>query len=371
MKRILHYVGKMDVGGMESLLMSLYRNIDRTEYQFDFAVHSQEKGCFEDEILSLGGHIYRFPPMRKNPFHYYKTWKAFFANHYDEFYAFSVHTNSLANPIAIIEALQNENLKCILHSHSSYADKGKLQLLNNVLHGINKTILNTTRVKKIACSEEAARWLFGQKALNKDEVFILNNGIDYEKYRYSEIERKTFREELGITNNPVICQIGHLLPVKNHIFSLQLMVKLIEKYHELKLLVVGDGFLRERLIDCVKEKNLSNNVIFLGNRNDIPTVLSASDIFILPSLYEGLPVSTIEAQASGLQCVVSSSVSKQTKISNNIDYRDITNLSDWENAICGILERLNSETTIDREKIELNPDFDIRKSVEKYLNFIQ
>lgn len=370
MKRILHYVGKMDVGGMESLLMSLYRNLNRDEYQFDFAVHSNDRGCYEDEIEALGGKVFRFPPMRSNPARYYRTWSNFFAENEGYFHAFSMHTNSLANPLAMIAALHYKDMKCIIHSHSAYADKGKYQVINDLIHKINRYFLNKSRIKKVACSQEAAIWLFGEKAVNDGEVEILYNGVDYNIFYFSEEKRQHLRKELGIEDNPVICQIGHLLPVKNFEFTIDLMTLLTKKISDIKLLIVGDGTLRPKLEERVRAFGLDDSVAFLGVRGDIPSILSASDVFVLPSHYEGLPVSTVEAQASGIHCVISSNVSRMTKISNLIEYVDITDKNAWERVI---LEKLSkAESTIQtRTQVMLNPEFDIRNSVKKYIQIIQ
>ena len=370
MKRILHYVGKMDVGGMESLLMSLYRNLNRDEYQFDFAVHSNVRGCYEDEIEALGGKVFRFPPMRQNPIRYYRTWRNFFAENEGNYYAFSMHTNSLANPLAMIAALRYKDMKCIIHSHSAYADKGKYQVINDFLHKFNRFFLNKSRIKRIACSQEAAIWLFGEKTVNDGGVDILFNGVDYNKFYYSEEKRRILRKELGIQNHPVICQIGHLLPVKNFEFTIDLMTLLTKKVSDIKLLIVGDGILRPKLEERVRISGLDSSVFFLGVRNDIPAILSASDVFVLPSHYEGLPVSTIEAQASGIHCVISGNVSRMTKISNLIEYVDITDKNAWEKIILEKLSKAKSNIQT-RSQVTLNPEFDIRNSVKKYIQIIQ
>lgn len=359
MKRILHYVGKMDIGGMESIIMSLYRTIDRNEWQFDFAVHTKEKGYFDDEIISMGGRIYHFPPMRKNPLRYKRKWNDFWESHKEEYYAFQMHTNSLANILALKSAYKAKVYKRIVHAHSSYSDKGKLQLLNNVLHKIHRAELKWLATTEIACSGEAGAWMFG----NSNRMHILNNGVDYEKYRYTEVKRNGFRNELGIHNEIVLCQIGHMLPVKNHHFSLELISSLINTGMDVRLIFAGSGELQEDLKQYVNDNGLSDYVLFLGQRTDIDRVLAGADIFLMPSLYEGMPLSSIEAQVSGIQCLLSDTITKEISISNRCIFLSINRMSDW-------VEKIRQYKPNERIDFRLDNRFNIMNVTEKYAQII-
>ena len=363
-KRVLHYVGKMDFGGMESLIMTLYRNINKDEFQFDFAVHSIEKGDYDDEILSLGGRIFYFPIMRNNPIAYNECWEKFWKEHKKEIYAFQMHTNSLANNIAIKTAKSANIPIRIIHAHSAYAAKGRLQVLNDFLHKVNRRYVYKYANRLIACSEEAARWMYGNIDMSK--VILLNNAVDYSLYRYDEYKRKIIRSEFGVGERLVLCQIGHLLSVKNHRFTLKVLSYLKKSNLDFICLFVGSGSLEQELREETINYGLSENVIFTGARKDVSDVLSASDIFLMPSLYEGLGIAAVEAQISGIQCVLSSNIPTIVSISDRICFLDINDESKWGEYIQSIIKK----DIYNRKNFFLEQTFDASLCTKQYCNLL-
>lgn len=362
-KRVLHYVGAMDFGGMEALIMSIYRTVDRTEWQFDFAVHSLQKGCYEDEIERLGGRMFRFPTMRANPLEYKSQWNRFWQEHQGEFYAFQMHTNSLANIIALKSAKKSGVSVRAIYAHSSYANKGRWQKVHDVVHRWNRSHIGRYANLLFACSDLAAKWLYGDKALSHGKVIMINSGIDYQRFSFSMAQRAALRKQMGLDDKIVLCQVGHMIPVKNHCFTISLMKQLLEISDRYVCLFLGDGPFMPVLKQSVEDCQLSGKVVFLGAKSNVEDYLCASDIFLLPSLYEGMPLSVVEAQVSGLRCLISSNITKSARISDRIEYLDRTDSSAWTAAIA-------TYTQENRIGHNLDYKFDVRTTALSYINYL-
>lgn len=325
MKRVLHYVGKMNRGGMETFIMNLYRNIDRERIGFDFAVHGDKAGDFEEEILDLGGKFFYFPHMRKNPIAYRKAWHSFWKKNGSDYAAFHMHTNSLANVIALEEAAKAGVPIRIIHSHSSMANKGKLQWLNDFLHRHNQKRIPELATDLFACSDKAAEWLFGENAVDGIKVVQINNGVDVEKFKFNKENRRIIREKFGFDDtHKVIGHIGAFIPVKNHRFLVDVVEKAYMMDNTVRCLLVGNGVLFEEVKAYAEQKSLSDVIVFAGVCDNVNELLSAMDVFVMPSLYEGLPVSLVEVQANGLPAVVSDTITTDVKMQKNLHYLSIT-----------------------------------------------
>lgn len=368
MIRVLHYVGKMNRGGMETFIMNLYRNIDKKEIQFDFAVHSSKNGDYEDEIISYGGKFFQFPTMRSNPLAYRRAWRKFFKEHKNEYEVFHFHTNSLANVIALEEARRFNIPIRIVHSHSTFANKGKLQIINNMLHHIHQKNIINFATDFCACSEKAAEWLFGGMRLGDVNVKILKNGVDMNRYKYNPLKRNLLRKELGLDNKKVIGHIGAFLPVKNHKFLINIISKLHEQDSSIRAIFVGDGYLRSEIESQIEEKNLKNVIRLLGVRSDIEDLLQVMDIFVMPSLYEGLPVSLIEAQSSGVPILISDSITREVMINENVANCSLNaEYKQWADIIMKILNQQN--WCLNQKKL-IDNGFDIMDTIKQYRSII-
>ena len=356
MIRILHVITGMGSGGAESMIMNWYRKIDRTKIQFDFHLRSNEN-IYRDEIEEMGGRVYYMPEFPKRYFsNFLQTYK-FFKKHHKEYNIIHVHANALIYTNVFLIAKHFGIKHRIIHSHST-STKSKLFL---PLHRINKLRIKRMANCFLACSKEAGKWCF------KDSFTVINNGIDTEKFKYSKSDREDIREEFGIEKNATIfCHVGRFLEVKNHSFILELFEKIYEEDNESFLILVGTGPLKEKYENAVKEMNCRNNVIFAGVRSDVQKIMSASDVLIFPSLYEGVAVTLIEAQANGLYSVVSDVLPSVVKITDNIVFLSLKDeLETWKNVV-------KNQIDVDRlqcNEMVKNSDFNI-ENVAGYLQSI-
>lgn len=307
--RVLHVIGKMDRGGAETMLMNLYRQIDRSKVQFDFVVHTLETGAFDEEITSLGGNIYRLPVYRgSNHMQYRKSWVSFFKNHpqYRVIHAHLTTTAAIFLPIA-----KRYGLITIAHSHNNTPSNKSLTAL--IKNGMRYP-LRYMADYFFACSYAAGVRLSGKNFPQKENCFVFPNAFNVDEFAYDDSIRSNKRRELSLQNKFVVGHVGRFALVKNHPFLIDVFKEIHKQDEDAVLLLVGDGKQRQKMEQKVADLGLSESVLFLGIRQDIPQLLQAMDLFIFPSFYEGLPVSLVEAQASGLPCLVSDTVTDEIKL---------------------------------------------------------
>lgn len=326
MIRILHVLGGLERGGAETMVMNLYRNINRSQIQFDFIVHTADRQDYYDEVLGLGGKIYSFPKFRLyNIFKVIEYWKRFFNDH-PEYKILHSHIRSYASiylPIA-----RNFGVKTIIHSHSTSNGNGPVSLCKNAL----QYPLRHCSDYYFACSEIAGKWLFGNKIIKTDKFHVLNNAIDALSYKYDPVKRLEIRRKLNISEmNVVYINVGRLEQPKNHIFLLNIFNEIHKKNCNTKLLLVGGGSKKQEILAQINYLGLSGCIILMGSRNDISELLQAADCFLFPSLWEGLGLGAIEAQASGLPCLCSTGVPKAVRITNLCKFIPIADKKHWIN----------------------------------------
>ncbi|MDC3416603.1 glycosyltransferase family 1 protein [Aquibacillus salsiterrae] len=312
--RVLQVFAQMNRGGAETMIMNLYRNIDRSRIQFDFIVHTEDECDYDEEIKTLGGTIHRVPRYTgKNHFQYKKAWFDFF-RFYPEYKIIHGHVRSTAS--IYLKVAKNYGLTTIAHSHSTSSGKGVTAITKNIL----QYPIRYTADYLFACSKSAGEWLYGKGASSKNNFYVLSNAIDAVKYIYDENIRLEKRKEFQIENKLVIGHVGRFSPPKNHTFLIDIFKTVHDKNENAVLLLVGDGEQRSLIETKVNELGLYDNVIFTGIREDIPELLQAIDIFLFPSIYEGLPVTLVEAQASGLPCVISDRITEEVAVTNSIRF---------------------------------------------------
>jgi len=324
----LQCFGIMGRGGAETLIMNIYRNIDREKIQFDFVVHREKNAAYDEEIFDLGGNIHRVPKYNlSNHFKYKKAWHNLFKNHGTWPI---IHGHMFTTAAIYLKIAKKYGLTTIAHSHNTSTGVGFSAIIKNLLQYPIKYNADLY----FACSKAAGLWLFGEKICKKDTFFILNNAIDTKKFVYDEEIRIKKRTELSVEDNFVIGHIGSFMTQKNHKFLIELFDKVHSKNNNTLLLLIGDGGLRLAIEDKVKNLGLTNNVIFTGSRSDIPELLQAMDVFVFPSLYEGLGIVAVEAQTAGLHCVVSDSVPKEAYITELIEKASLRDSADvWVDKI--------------------------------------
>lgn len=310
MLRVLQVVTSMDMGGIEVLLMNIYRNIDRSVVQFDFLVHRQHNMVFEEEILRLGGRIFRVPavnPLRH--FAYLRALRSFFAKHRD-YKVIHAHNNAFSMYV-LREAKKAGVPVCIAHSHTANVYFSILR--SPFYYYCRKRILEFTDFA-FACSIEAGQWLFGRTITTNPIFRVVNNGIDCDLFTFSPQLREKARQSLNITNELVIGHVGRFSPEKNHKFLLGVFLSLRMMHPMSVLLLIGEGPLLQDVMGEAQRLGIAESVRFLGTRNDVPYLLQAMDLFVFPSLFEGFAVTLVEAQAAGLACIVSSSVTQEVAV---------------------------------------------------------
>lgn len=307
--RILHVIGKMDRGGAETMMMNLYRQIDRTKIQFDFMVHTNEIGAFDSEILALGGKIFRVPTYKgKNHAAYKKSWISFFETQ-PEYKVIHAHLTTTA--AIFLRIAKKYGMVTIAHAHNNTPiSKGIKAFVKNGLRYPLRYIADYF----FACSHAAGFRLYGRKFEQHENCFVFENAFNVNEFAYDPTMRKQKRVELGIENKFVIGHVGRFALVKNHPFLIEIFEAIKAQQPNAALLLVGDGRERQNVEQKVAELGLSSSVIFLGVRHDIPELLQAMDVFIFPSFYEGFPVSLIEAQTSGLSCLVSDTITDEVAL---------------------------------------------------------
>ncbi|ESU32065.1 hypothetical protein G3A_13090 [Bacillus sp. 17376] len=301
--RVLHVVVNMNRGGAETLLMNLYRNIDRSKIQFDFL--TCKEGVFDEEIMQLGGNVYRVPYITEvGHLKYLKALTDFFMK-YPHYQIVHSHMDKMSG--FVLRAAKKAEISVrIAHSHSTRSEGGAAARIYKWYAG---TLISKYATDFVSCSKEAAEWLFGNKS---DRTVFLKNGIDLEQFKYSLKVRESIRSELKIKENQfIVGHVGRFSMPKNHSYLLEVFKEFLSYREDAILLLVGDGPLLPETKRKVEEMQLTKNVEFLGSRSDVEQLLQAFDIFLFPSFFEGFPVSVIEAQASGLPCLISDSITRE------------------------------------------------------------
>ena len=348
--------GIMDRGGISAYMMNYYRHIDKTKIQIDFIVHGFEKGVFDDEIHAMGGTIYNVPIKSKDYFGNIKALRTIFNTGKYKI----VHSHMDAMSLIVLrEAKKCGILIRIAHSHNTE------HLTNNKL----KYFLNEIARKNIyryathmcACSELAGKWLFGEAMIKSGKVKIIKNAIELEKYRFDTETRNKLRRELDLEDKFVVGHVGRFDYQKNHMFLLEIFSELVKQKPNAKLVLVGDGHLRNKIEAKIQAAGLSDRVLLLGQRSDVSELLNVFDVFVLPSLFEGLPVVAIEAQANGLKCCLSNKITREASVTDKIKFLDIEGIKQWVEELS---KKNDSNRTICEQKfIELG--YEINGAAEK------
>ena len=294
--KILQIFTVLNKGGAETNLMNYYRNMDKNEFQMDFLVH-RENGFFEQEILNSGSNIYRLPPILPWKLKEYKrAVKDFFEQHSD--YDI-IHGQCSELGVFIYEEAKRRNIPVIIaHAHNNRMDRDKKLVFRLLWKKRMRKSINTY----FTCGKEAAENLFGKELAKK--AFQMNNAIEVENFKFNVEVRNQKRAELNANETINIVNIGRFNTQKNQLFLLDIFAEIIKQNNNYQLFLVGQGELENRLKEKVKKLNLEKNVRFLGLRNDVPELLQAMDYFLFPSLHEGFSVAFVEAQTTGIQCVI-------------------------------------------------------------------
>lgn len=327
MIRVLQMIGSLNVGGSQTMIMNIYRNIDRTKMQFDFVLDHPSETYFAEDVKALGAKIYTMPIFNgTNAAEVKREWNNFFYLH-PEYKVLHSHVRSYASlylPIA-----KKHGVKTIIHSHNTSNGSGAMAMAKNAMQYPLKKQADIL----MACSTEAGRWLYGDKAMKSDKYMFVPNAVDKERFGFSKEKRAAGRKALGFGDEFVIGHVGRFSEAKNHEFLIEIFARVMEKEPNAKLVLIGEGALQRATAQKAVALGVADNVIMTGNRNDVPELLSAMDVFAFPSKWEGLPVTLIEAQAAGLPCLISDTISPDVDISPLVKRLPILSADVWAEEI--------------------------------------
>lgn len=328
--RVLHILHSMNRGGAENAIMNYYRHIDRSKVQFDFLLTEPNKCQFEDEIISLGGKVYRLPLLKmSNPFPYLKAVSAFLDEH-PEYKIVHSHTSSKSFFPLWIAKRKGISVR-IAHSHNTRSETGFRGWIRDTL----KIALKKVATHYFSCGEEAAIWLYGKRFYNEGKVRILPNVIECQKFGYNGGIREQMRSQLSIHKESlVIGCVARFSPQKNLLFAIDVFHKIHEKEKDSMLLLIGDGEQRPLIESRISDYGLTDFVILIGVVPNVPDYEQAMDIYLMPSFFEGLPLSLIEAQISGLKCFVSTGIPREVDKTRLVTFLSLNDGADkWAETI--------------------------------------
>lgn len=308
--RVLQCVNIMDRAGLETMLMNYYRNIDKSQIQFDFLTHRFEEGAYDNEIKKMGGKIYHAPRLYPQNYPAYFRWmKKFFSEH-PEYRIIHSHIDSMSY-LPLLAAKKAGIPVRIAHSHNTEIQKDFKYLLKQYFRFKINSVCNY----RLACGEIAGKHLFGNKSFK-----VIPNAIEAERFYFNMDMRKKKREELEVEDKVVIGHVGRFSYQKNHMYLIKIFKEFLEIHPESVLLLVGSGEKEAEVQKQLKQMGIENKVRFLGNRSDVNELYQAMDVFVMPSFFEGIPVVGIEAQFSGLPCIFSDKVPKEVEFNHNCKF---------------------------------------------------
>lgn len=351
--KVLMVVHEMNRGGIETLIMNVFRTIDRSKIMFDFVVHVDKECDYDKEVYDLGGTIYHCPDYRGvNHIQYVNWWKSFLKEH-PEYRIIHSHSFTLAKiHLGVAKKLGRIT---IVHSHTSSKDSG----LKGIAKGLLTKNVNKVCDYKFACSDTAAEYLFKDKA---SEAVIIKNGIIAHNFTYNEAVRKEFRNNLNIEDGEIV--IGNVASVnnlKNQGFIIEIVKALKDMGKKARFICVGKNYVGDEFVNHAKELGIADLVNFVGLQPNVNEWLQAFDVYIMPSLYEGLPLAAVEAQAAGLRCILSDTISKETDVTGLITFNSLNDSAEkWAETVLDLLpyERNNTYDIISEQGFDIKTTTD-------------
>ncbi|MFV0341447.1 MAG: glycosyltransferase family 1 protein [Anaerocolumna sp.] len=368
-EKVLMFVDRMRVGGIQILLRDIYRNMSDANIAIEFLVLDDgEQYDLEEELIKEGAIIHKLKGIWIRNIRGYQAYRKAMNHFFAENHDYSVvHMHSSSKNFFLLYYARKYNIPIrIAHSHNTnFQSKSKAQIM---LGNVFKFPLKIFATHYFACSEYAGQWLFGHKCVKNGEVFILKNGVDLKAYEYKQEVRDKMRKELGFNEaHLVIGHVGRFTPQKNHTFLIDVFAKIHQQNANTILVMAGIGDLQKECMEKVRVLGLENNVRFLGFRTDVNYLLHAMDVFLMPSLYEGFPVTGIEAQACGLPCVFSDTITREAHILEQVKYISLSSSPDtWARETLSLVSNFNRALCKDQLK---EKGFDIEDYVDSLKDF--
>ncbi len=363
MKRLLCIISGMNTGGAETFLMKLYRTMDKSMYQMDFCLQDENKGYYEAEIVELGGKIYRIP-SKSDSIKAFKNGlsKIIKENKYN--HVLRITSNAMG--FLDLKIAKDAGAKMCIARSSNSSDGDGIKML--IAHRLGRLLFSKYVNVKLAPSDLAAIYTFGEKAYKKGEVQILHNAVDVKAYAFSSEYRHEIRSSLRLDDNSILVgHVGRFSKQKNHRFLVDIFKSVSTMDLSAKLLLVGTGPLEDEIRQYVDESGLNGKVFFMGIRSDINKILSAMDIFIFPSFYEGMPNTIIEAQANGLPCIIADTITREANITGLVKYLSLeSNADKWSKIALSSVSNLRMNT----EQCFIENGYDICTVTQTFLRLV-
>lgn len=331
--RVLQVFNYFNQGGIENFVMNVYRNIDRSKIQFDFAFPCNKRGYFDEEAISLGGNIYFFDSEKKSFWNYYRNLKRIIKDH-GPYTAVHSHIYYFSGYVLLIAKLCGVKIR-ISHSHET--KKGRKQtLIRRIYEKVMRKMIKWNATDWLACSDLAGKYVFGSSIPYQ----VLYNGIDLDRFVYRPDTRNKIRKELGLSdNNKMILNVGRFADQKNHRFIIEILRKLVDHSDDYRLVMIGTGPLEDIIRQKCKEYGLIDRCHFLHNIQNTEDYYCAADVFLLPSLYEGMGIVCMEAQATGLQSLLSTEVPKEIAVTDVVHYLNLNDpIEKWVKQVRDLAE---------------------------------
>ena len=327
--RVAMVMGKMHGGGVEAVVMNYYRHIDHCKVQFDFLVDADSTLVPREEIEAFGGRVFEIPPYQRIVEYQCALIQLFRQEGWE-----IVHSHINALSVFSLRAAKKAGVPVrIAHSHST---SGKGEYAKNAAKWVLRRFSNIYPTRRIACSDKAGRWLFGEGR----DYTLFYNAIDLDSFAFDAEKRRRTRDALGITEATfVVGHIGRFMTQKNHAFLIAAFAKLVELKFDSLLLLAGDGELMAQAEELALKLEVADKVRFLGYRSDPDCLYQAFDCFALPSLYEGLPLVAVEAQRAGLRCLLSTAITREVALTDGAEFHDIDSADEWARALKTVSEK--------------------------------
>lgn len=363
MKRLLCIVGSMNAGGAETFLMKMYRALDKQKYQMDFAVAISEKGFYDDEIISMGGIIHHITPKSRSFIKNFNDIRELVQNN-NYNYVMRISQHSLSGLELLAAKLGGARVRVFRSSNSNTTSDSKL---NQILHKLCMFMPAFFANVRIAPSTEAAEFMFGDRCIEKGKASLLPNAIDTSIFRYNEDARCSIRKEFFINKNQlVVGHIGRFNQQKNHRFLIEVFAEVLKQKPDALLMLVGDGEKKNEIKEQINALGIEESVILTGIRSDVPALLSAMDVFVFPSFYEGMPNTVIEAQATGLPCVIADTITREACITDCVEYKPLTDSAEsWADFTVSLFNNCKEDRSYYNYKMK-NAGYDISSCVEQF-----
>lgn len=362
--RILHIVGAMNMGGTETMLMNIFRLLDREEVQFDFVSFTNQDAYYDEEIRNLGGRII-YVSKSTSVFELKRVIQEF--GPYDVVHSHTLFNCGIANLAAKLAGVPIR----IAHAHTTLDSSDSF--IRKLYINLMQKLIKVTSTHFLSCSQAAATYLFGNKITNSSKYMYLPNMIDYERLLMPNKENiKKFKEKYQLENRYVIGHIGRLTEAKNHRYLIDIIDQMRKVNDQVILLLVGDGVLRPELELLIKEKKLQNHVVFTGVQSDVSSALYNMDVFVFPSIFEGLGLVLLEAQLCGLPCVVSEAIQPEADLGINL--MTTLQLDEGVDSWCDeILEKVHTQEVdlMTKQKALFNKGYTNEQIINRLVNIYQ